>query len=114
MKVWGANTGKLIHTFEGHLAGISTISWSPDGATIASGSDDKTIRLWNVLTVSLSFLSVLKSELMSFFRAKHTEHPSSGTTTTFTPSPSPPKATCSSAVLTTKPFSSGTCGPHAS
>lgn len=51
VKVWNTRSGKLIHTFEGHLAGISTISWSPDGATIASGSDDKTIRLWNVLTV---------------------------------------------------------------
>ena len=53
VKVWDTVTGRLIHTFEGHLAGISTISWSPDGATIASGSDDKTIRLWNVLTVGL-------------------------------------------------------------
>ncbi|KAI9925132.1 WD domain protein [Aspergillus wentii] len=50
VKVWDTLTGKLIHTFEGHLAGVSTISWSPEGATIASGSDDKTIRLWNVLT----------------------------------------------------------------
>lgn len=53
VKVWDTLTGKLVHTFEGHLAGISTISWSPDGAIIASGSDDKTIRLWNVLTVCL-------------------------------------------------------------
>ena len=51
VKVWDTRSGRLINTFEGHLAGISTISWSPDGATIASGSDDKTIRLWNVLTV---------------------------------------------------------------
>lgn len=51
IKVWDTLSGKLIHTFEGHLAGVSTIAWSPDCATIASGSDDKTIRLWNVLTV---------------------------------------------------------------
>jgi COMPASS component SWD3 len=35
---------------EGHLAGISTISWSPDSRFIASGSDDKTIRLWDIAT----------------------------------------------------------------
>lgn len=52
LKVWDTASGKLIHTFEGHLAGISAISWSPDGATVASGSDDKTIRLWSILTVS--------------------------------------------------------------
>lgn len=50
IKVWDTLSGKLIHTFEGHFAGVSTIAWSPDAATIASGSDDKTIRLWNVLT----------------------------------------------------------------
>lgn len=52
IKIWDTLSGKLVHTFEGHLAGVSTIAWSPDGATIASGSDDKTIRLWNVSTVS--------------------------------------------------------------
>lgn len=50
LKVWDTRTGKLIHTFEGHLAGISAIAWSPDGETIATGADDKLIRLWNVLT----------------------------------------------------------------
>lgn len=51
IKIWNTATGTLVHTFEGHLAGISTISWSPDGETIASGSDDKSIRLWDVVTV---------------------------------------------------------------
>ena len=59
LKVWDTSSGKLIHTFEGHLAGISTLSWGPDGTIIASGSDDKSIRAWNVLTVqiSVSFLN---------------------------------------------------------
>lgn len=51
VKVWDTLTGRLVYTFEGHLAGISTLAWSPDGQWIASGSDDKTIRLWNVNTV---------------------------------------------------------------
>lgn len=40
----------LAHTLEGHLAGISTIAWSPDSKVLASGSDDKLIRLWDVAT----------------------------------------------------------------
>lgn len=50
LKVWDTLTGNLIHSFEGHLAGISTVAWSPDNETIATGADDKTIRLWNALT----------------------------------------------------------------
>jgi COMPASS component SWD3 len=50
IKVWDANTGKLMQTLEGHLAGISTIAWSPDSQTLASGSDDKAIRLWDRAT----------------------------------------------------------------
>lgn len=50
IKIWDAHTGKLQHTLEGHLAGISTIAWGPDSQFIASGSDDKSIRLWHALT----------------------------------------------------------------
>jgi COMPASS component SWD3 len=50
IKVWDARTGKLEHTLEGHLAGVSTIAWSHDSKILASGSDDKSIRLWNVST----------------------------------------------------------------
>jgi COMPASS component SWD3 len=46
IKIWDAVTGKHMRTLEGHMAGVSTISWSPDSNTIASGSDDKQIRLW--------------------------------------------------------------------
>lgn len=50
LKTWSATTGAHLHTFHGHLAGISTLAWSPDSLTLASGSDDKTIRLWDAST----------------------------------------------------------------
>ncbi len=52
IRIWDAVWGRLKHTLRGHLAGISTIAWSPDSKTLASGSDDKSIRLWDVATVS--------------------------------------------------------------
>jgi WD40 repeat protein len=35
---------------EGHQKSVKSVSFSPDGQTLATGSDDKTIKLWNVAT----------------------------------------------------------------
>jgi WD40 repeat protein len=37
-------------TFQGHKVPIRCVSFSPDGQILASGSDDHTIKLWNVAT----------------------------------------------------------------
>ena len=42
-------SGEGIHSIlEGHIKGVSCVSFSPDSKYIASGSSDKTIRLWDV------------------------------------------------------------------
>lgn len=41
---------KLMRTLRGHKGEIGRIAWSPDGRMLASGSKDKTIRLWNAET----------------------------------------------------------------
>jgi WD40 repeat protein len=38
---------QLRHTLRGHWGAILAIAWSPDGALLASGAVDETVRLWN-------------------------------------------------------------------
>ena len=33
--------------FQGHTRGVNSVAYPPDGSHIASGSEDKTIRVWN-------------------------------------------------------------------
>ena len=37
-------------TLRGHSNWVNSVAWSGDSQTLASGSDDKTVKLWNVQT----------------------------------------------------------------
>jgi COMPASS component SWD3 len=51
IKLWDSRTGEFRQNLEGHTKGISDIAWSSSSDLLASGSDDKTVRLWDVNTV---------------------------------------------------------------
>jgi WD40 repeat protein len=39
--------GRELHTLKGHSGSVTSVSFSPNGKTIASASSDGTIILWN-------------------------------------------------------------------
>lgn len=48
VKTWDVNTGKELHSYEGHHATVMNAKYSPDGSKIVSASRDSTIIIWDV------------------------------------------------------------------
>src|SRR4051812_13681437 len=44
-----AQEPKLLSTLKGHTDWVYTVAFNPDGKTLASGSRDETIKLWDVV-----------------------------------------------------------------
>jgi len=65
IQLWDAQTGQLLRTLRGHTSNVCWVAFSPDGERLVSGSDDQTVKLWDVAT-GLETLSLrTDSSLMS-------------------------------------------------
>jgi len=60
--VWDSQTGQVVAgPFKGHTGWVWSVAFSPDGQQIVSGSDDQTVRVWDVKTGQVTTGSSLES-----------------------------------------------------
>ena len=46
--IWSLKTGRLLDILAGHQGPVTSLAFSPESASLASGSWDKSVRLWDV------------------------------------------------------------------
>ncbi|CAC22605.1 small subunit processome, U3 snoRNP-associated protein Utp1 [Schizosaccharomyces pombe] len=50
--MWSVQTGQLLETLAGHEGPVSSLSFNSSGSLLASGSWDKTVRIWDIFSRS--------------------------------------------------------------
>ena len=47
-RIWDLRSGRSILLLEGHAKKVVTVDFSPNGYQLATGSEDNTVRVWDI------------------------------------------------------------------
>jgi WD40 repeat protein len=65
VKVWDLDSGRLLHTMEGHTAAVSAVAMMPGGARAVSTAQDHTLRVWDLETGAMLTAFTAENALMA-------------------------------------------------
>ncbi len=55
VRIWNATTGQHLFTYRKHTDAVFCVAWSPDGRSLASGSNDGSLQVWQAASGALLF-----------------------------------------------------------